>query len=337
MADYYKLRFSFAKLMINPCLIAAAFLLFIACTAFAGVITFEKEYTYPANLIDNKISCRTIAMEHIKRLLWEELGTYFETKTEGKNFQLTKDQITILTAGIVRAEVIDEKWDGKTYYLKAKISVDPDEAAKSTDALRKEHYIRKEIEETRRKAVEFLKEIEKLNMEMGTVVNKSELITDTERNRQYNNAVKGLSATDWFEKGYALGISGRYQESIDAFKQAVWIKPDYAEAHYNLGTVYSSLDRHQEAIEAYRQAIKIKPDYAEAHNNLGTVYSNLDRHQEAMEAYRQAIKIKPDYAEPHYNLGLAWLHLNNRNSAAEEYKILENLNTELANKLLNLI
>ena len=49
---------------------------------------------------------------------------------------MTKDQITTLTAGIVSAEVIDEKWDGRTYYLKAKISADPKEVAKSVDALR---------------------------------------------------------------------------------------------------------------------------------------------------------------------------------------------------------
>lgn len=35
--------------------------------------------------------------------------------------------------------------------------------------------------------------------------------------------------TNWFEKGSALGISGKYQEAIDAFKQAIKIKPDYAE------------------------------------------------------------------------------------------------------------
>ncbi len=29
-----------------------------------------------------------------------------------------------------------------------------------------------------------------------------------------------------------------YKEALEAFKQAIKIKPDYAEAHYNLGVLY---------------------------------------------------------------------------------------------------
>ncbi|MBU4321013.1 MAG: hypothetical protein KJ739_08000 [Nitrospinae bacterium] len=94
----------------------AVFLLFFFSTADASTktVTFEKEYTYQASEIDSKASSRAIALEQIKRLLLEELGTYLISETKVKNFQLTKDQVTVLTAGIVRAEVIDEKWDGKT-------------------------------------------------------------------------------------------------------------------------------------------------------------------------------------------------------------------------------
>ena len=43
-------------------------------------------------------------------------------------------------------------------------------------------------------------------------------------------------------------------------KRAIRIKPDNAEAHYNLGVAYGKLERYQEAIEACKQAIRIKPD-----------------------------------------------------------------------------
>ena len=94
----------------------AVFLLFFFSTANASArtVTFEKEYTYQASEIDSKVSSRAIALEQIKRLLLEELGTYLISETEVKNFQLTKDQVTVLTAGIVRAEILQEKWDGKT-------------------------------------------------------------------------------------------------------------------------------------------------------------------------------------------------------------------------------
>ena len=68
--------------------------------------TFVREYSYQANLLDTKESCRVIALEQVKRLLLEELGTYLESFTEVTNYQLTKDKITVLTAGIVQTSII---------------------------------------------------------------------------------------------------------------------------------------------------------------------------------------------------------------------------------------
>lgn len=90
--------------------IAIFSLLLVANLAFAKMVTFEKEYTYQASEIDSKVSCRAIALEQVKRLLLEELGTYVESNTEVKDFQLTKDQITTLTAGSVEQR---EKVSGK--------------------------------------------------------------------------------------------------------------------------------------------------------------------------------------------------------------------------------
>jgi tetratricopeptide (TPR) repeat protein len=46
----------------------------------------------------------------------------------------------------------------------------------------------------------------------------------------------------------------------------------------------------------------LKPDYAEAHNNLGVTLQELGRLEEAKASYTQAIALKSDYAEAHRNL-----------------------------------
>ena len=131
--------------------------LFLTNIATAENKTFITEYTYMASDIDSKVSSRAIALEQVKRGLLEQLGTYLMSETEVKNFQITKDQITTLAAGIVSTEVIDEKWDGRTYYLKAKITADPKEVAKSVDALRTNVQKCKELEESKKKAEEAMK------------------------------------------------------------------------------------------------------------------------------------------------------------------------------------
>jgi tetratricopeptide (TPR) repeat protein len=112
----------------------------------------------------------------------------------------------------------------------------------------------------------------------------------------------------------AYGESGRHEEARDAFMQAVRVKPDYADAHYNLGVAYGKSGKNKEAIEAFKQTIRFKPDYAEAQYGLGVAYGESGMYEEAREAFKQVIRFKPDYAEAHYNLGIVYVMLKERDS-----------------------
>jgi tetratricopeptide (TPR) repeat protein len=46
------------------------------------------------------------------------------------------------------------------------------------------------------------------------------------------------------------------------------VKPDYAEAHNNLGNAYRDLGKAKESLKFYEKALLIDPDYKEAQNNL---------------------------------------------------------------------
>lgn len=63
-------------------------MLIAASPCLASIKVFEREYTYQAGEADSKLSSRTIALAEVKRLLLEELGTYLESVTEVKYFQL---------------------------------------------------------------------------------------------------------------------------------------------------------------------------------------------------------------------------------------------------------
>lgn len=228
--------------------------------AYGAVVNFTKEYTYQASEFDSKASSRILALEQVKRLLLEELGTYLMSETEVKNFQMTKDQITVFTAGIVSAEVIDEKWDGKTYYLKARIAADPKDVLKAVDALRQDKQKTKELEDIRRKADEQAKEIARLKKELGvTKIGSSKLSdkVDTKTIQQYNNAVTKLSANDWLRKGIMVGSS---RAAIEAYDKAIELAPEYEEAYFYRGWTYLDLSiNYQKAIDDINSAIKFHP------------------------------------------------------------------------------
>jgi len=69
----------------------------------------------------------------------------------------------------------------------------------------------------------------------------------------------------------------------------------------------SDLGKLKEAELSTRKAIEIKPDYAQAYSNLGSILSDLGKLKEAELSTRKAIEIKPDYAEAYSNLGLMLL------------------------------
>jgi len=128
------------------------------------------------------------------------------------------------------------------------------------------------------------------------------------------------TAIYWNQLGVAYGDSGMYKEAIEAYKQAIKIDPDDAEAHFNLGVTYGDSGMYKEAIEAYKQAIRIDPNLAEAHLGLGLTYNNSGMYKEAIEAYKQAIRIDPDYADAHNNLGVTYYESGKYKEAIEAFK-----------------
>jgi len=93
--------------------------------------SFTKEYIYQASEQDSKISSRTNAIAQVKRLLLEELGSYIESNIEVINLQLNREEIVLLSSGMVKSEIIDESWDGKQYWVKANLTADPEEVLQS--------------------------------------------------------------------------------------------------------------------------------------------------------------------------------------------------------------
>lgn len=110
---------------------------------------------------------------------------------------------------------------------------------------------------------------------------------------------------------------GRYEEAIRAIQQAIRLEPEHAGGYYNLGNACDELGRYEEAIQAYKKAIRLKPDYANAHFGLGIANYNSGRYQEAIQAYRQAISLKPDFAEAHNSLGNVYRELGRYEEAIQ--------------------
>jgi len=116
--------------------------------------------------------------------------------------------------------------------------------------------------------------------------------------------------------GNAYAAEKRYEQALHAYRYAISIKPDYAEAYNNIGIIYKDKNMMEEAIKQFRFAIQRKPDYAEAYNNLGVAMSSTGNDDLAIEYFKKAVLLQPKYKEAYFNLGNAYLHQDNRHDEA---------------------
>ena len=98
---------------------------------------FIGEYTYRASDTDSKVTSRSKASIELKKLILSEIGVHISSSlnitkqaTIDKRVKTEINQvITSYTAGTVSMMIIKEKWDGNNFYLKGKISIDPNSVA----------------------------------------------------------------------------------------------------------------------------------------------------------------------------------------------------------------
>jgi hypothetical protein len=115
----------------------------------------------------------------------------------------------------------------------------------------------------------------------------------------------------------ATGQTEYWQNSGTLFQHAVDVNPDNAIAQYNLASYMMRTGQSSEAIEHFNQALRMKPDYAEAHNNLGIQLASLPgRGDEALAHFEAAVRLRPDLAGAQFNLGVALSKVGGRTAEA---------------------
>jgi type IV pilus biogenesis/stability protein PilW len=122
-----------------------------------------------------------------------------------------------------------------------------------------------------------------------------------------------------------MGVTYLQQRNLPAamreLSKASELDPGNPEVDMMLGLAYQSRGDLGKAEEYLRIAIEKKPDYAEAHNNLGNLMSQLGRGEEAIREYEKAasnvLYPTPEYA--YYNMGREYYLRNELDKAEEKY------------------
>ncbi len=352
------------------------FILFCALTVplYSQTKTYVREYTYLAGEADSKITSRAIALDQVKRLLLEEIGVYlqstFETTKEEHNgvmSELTKEQIQSITAGVTETKILEEKWTGSTYYIKAAITVNAEEVANSIARIARDKDKLKQLEEATERADSAYKVIEHLRTQLASEKDENEKLRTQSK---YDSASNLLSASDWFQRGYNADGLGDFDEAIRCYRKVIELDPSYVAAYYNLGGDYYNKGDVDEAISLYEEFIKLYPSYSACYVNLGVcyrakgniekavslfekaisldaknsmayndmaiVYEGAGEVDKAISLCKKAIAIDPTFSLAYYNLGRAYDTKGDVDEAIQAYEKSIDLNPEMFQACYNL-
>ncbi len=117
-----------------------------------------------------------------------------------------------------------------------------------------------------------------------------------------------------------LMVADRPAEAEASFREALRLRADLPEAHYNLGSIFHRRGDLAQAERYYREAVRLSPTLAEAQNNLGDVLRRTGRLADAVRTGETAVRLSPDSAEPRYTLGLALREAGRLDDAVTQFR-----------------
>jgi len=119
--------------------------------------------------------------------------------------------------------------------------------------------------------------------------------------------------------GLALHASGRFEEAVASYRNALLLAPDHPEILYNLANACLELGHIDEALAAYDAALAVLPDHAGALVNRGNVLLRLNQPVKAIASYDAALTTMPGHPQILTNRGHALRRLDRPDEALMDF------------------
>jgi len=248
-------------------------------SAFAESKELLAEGTYVMGDGETPTIAEERALLQAKRSAVEQAGTYVESFSKVKNYQLTDDEVIVLASGIVEVQVVDKKrtvnGNGIEFWVKIKATVDSDKiqemVAKVKNRESVEDYKKLQADHVRDEQLiaQLKQQLQQTTAEDGRNQIKSKL----------NEAEIGFSAQYWFEQGNRHEFNGDYRAALDAYSKAIYLRPNYVRAYFKRGEVFSRLGQHEQALADYDRALDLDEQFTDAYNAKERIYEQRGQRQ----------------------------------------------------------
>lgn len=309
-----------------------SFLLLLPSVAFPEIKEIISEGTYNMGDGETPTVAESRALLQAKRVAVEQAGTYIESYSKVKNFQLTHDEIQVLASGVMEVTILDKKrtivGDGVNFWIKISARVSSDKVDAMANRV-KERMIVEDYKRLQRDYEKSQTEITDLKKRIKGAKSEEERkqigarITDEERLFQ---------AKEWAEKGNNYRLNKKYDNAIDAYTRAITLEPNDAYYYICRSSAYYLKGQLDKALEDLNRGIALstpfldsildppfyKVFYPSVYLMRGALYAVQGQYERAIEDFNQAIAFDPR-GEAYCSRGFAYQEGGQLDKAAEDY------------------
>lgn len=204
--------------------------------------TYTREYTYNALQADNKITSRIIAVDQIRTFLLQKIGSHIQQTIKiteyGSVDSYAKKEVEAVTANLTKVNILEEKWDEVSYYIKAEIESDTQPVLDALEEYKNDHseksnQLIKALKLNERALQKSREKIARLKRELEFSKTGSQNIKIV---TAYKAEINKLATEVIFAEGFKHHQQGEYAEAINKYRKIV--KQGNAVAQQLLGSLY---------------------------------------------------------------------------------------------------
>jgi tetratricopeptide (TPR) repeat protein len=276
--------------------------------AFAEVKVIDADSSYIMGDNDSKVDARRIAIQEAKRKALELAGTYVESLTQVKNYQLTKDEVKSYAAGVLDTEVVSEQMRGTTehpeIYVKTRCKIDTDVLMAQIDKYRENEDLKEQLDASSKENEDIRKERDALVKQLAAEKNKTKA---AETRQKLDTVLAKAEANDethtvWINIGPQLVQVDENNKQIKQadldrssviLQRAIKNNPQNLRSRLMLAAIYEKKGNTAAAEAELRAAVQHNPSDPASRMGLGVLLRKERKYEGALQQFHLVEKIRP--------------------------------------------
>ncbi len=318
------------------CILLACLYLSLPTITSAETKTLTAEGTYTMGDGETPLVAELRALQQAKRMAVEQAGTYVQSYSKTKHYELTSDEIETVSAGLIEVEVVDKRrqvvGEGIQFYVKIKASVTVEKADELVSRLRQKSpddspNLVSEYKKLKDDYTRLATDMDTLKRQMAESKDEQgQRLTISQIAEQIAEQERKYKARESY--GWCLAsATSDYNSAVACLDDVIRLDPSFADAWGVRGSYRQALSQYEGSLSDYTEAIRLDPQ-PDRYHERGVVFEMLNKPDRALMDADEAIRLDDHAGNLYQWRGVLNLETGHYSEALSDYTNAIRLNSD---------